>query len=201
MLGSPTATRRPAAPGTGPRRRGAQLRWMNSCSQRRSQGATAKPKRDQVPTSHRSSTTAHVVLTGSRWAHFAANARPFRSESGGSFTSGWLGSRGRRRLLRPRRLGLDPEDFDVVFAYPWPDEECLTSALFECYARDGAVLLADHDLGGCACAVVGRCYVPRSNLPTPTSAARPPPGTGPRRYGGRDRGGLTASLAVALAVR
>jgi hypothetical protein len=29
------------------------------------------------------------------------------------------------------KLGLDPEDFDVVFAYPWPEEECLTSALFE----------------------------------------------------------------------
>jgi hypothetical protein len=45
-------------------------------------------------------------------------------------------------------LGLDPEDFDVVFAYPWPDEECLTAALFERYAREGAVLVTDHELGG-----------------------------------------------------
>jgi hypothetical protein len=45
-------------------------------------------------------------------------------------------------------LGLDPGEFDVVFAYPWPDEEPLTAALFECYARDGVVLLTDHQVGG-----------------------------------------------------
>jgi predicted O-methyltransferase YrrM len=45
-------------------------------------------------------------------------------------------------------LGLDPDDFDVIFAYPWPDEECLTAALFERYARAGAVLLTDHEVGG-----------------------------------------------------
>ena len=38
-------------------------------------------------------------------------------------------------------LGLDPDDFDVVFAYPWPGEECLITSLFENYAADGALLL------------------------------------------------------------
>jgi hypothetical protein len=41
-------------------------------------------------------------------------------------------------------LGLAPDDFDTVFAYPWPDEEGLTADLFERYARAGAVLLTYH---------------------------------------------------------
>ncbi len=45
-------------------------------------------------------------------------------------------------------LGLGPEEFDIVCAYPWPDEEHLTAALFEHYAQDGAVLLTDHEVGG-----------------------------------------------------
>ena len=38
-------------------------------------------------------------------------------------------------------LGLDPDDFDVVFAYPWPGEECLIEILFEKYAAEEALLL------------------------------------------------------------
>ena len=38
-------------------------------------------------------------------------------------------------------LGLDPDDFDVVFAYPWPDDESLIASLFEKYAADEALLL------------------------------------------------------------
>ncbi len=38
-------------------------------------------------------------------------------------------------------LGLDPADFDVVFAYPWPGEECLIEILFEKYAAAEALLL------------------------------------------------------------
>ncbi len=42
-------------------------------------------------------------------------------------------------------LGLDPDDFDVVFAYPWPGEVCLITTLFEEYAAEGALLLLyDH---------------------------------------------------------
>jgi hypothetical protein len=38
-------------------------------------------------------------------------------------------------------LGLDPSDFDVVFAYPWPDEEAIVADLFDHYAGPGAVLV------------------------------------------------------------
>jgi hypothetical protein len=45
-------------------------------------------------------------------------------------------------------MGLGPEDFDVIFAYPWPDEERLTAALFEQYGREGAVLMTYEEVGG-----------------------------------------------------
>ncbi len=38
-------------------------------------------------------------------------------------------------------LGLGPHGFDVVFAYPWPGEECLIEVLFEKYAAEEALLL------------------------------------------------------------
>ncbi len=38
-------------------------------------------------------------------------------------------------------LGLDPDDFDVVFSYPWPGEEFLITSLFEKYAAEEALLL------------------------------------------------------------
>ncbi|MDB5306239.1 MAG: class SAM-dependent methyltransferase [Gemmataceae bacterium] len=41
-------------------------------------------------------------------------------------------------------LGLDPDDMDVVFAYPWPDEEAVTGELFDRYAGPGAVLITYH---------------------------------------------------------
>jgi hypothetical protein len=41
-------------------------------------------------------------------------------------------------------MGLDPDDFDVIFAYPWPDEEEVTGDLFERYAAPGAVLMTYH---------------------------------------------------------
>jgi hypothetical protein len=41
-------------------------------------------------------------------------------------------------------LGIAPDDFDIIFAYPWPDEEALTQVLFERYARAGAVLVSYH---------------------------------------------------------
>jgi hypothetical protein len=39
------------------------------------------------------------------------------------------------------RLGLDPDDFDVVFAYPWPAERRVIERLFARYAARGAILL------------------------------------------------------------
>jgi hypothetical protein len=37
-----------------------------------------------------------------------------------------------------------PDDFDVIFAYPWPDEEWLIEALFERHAAAGQVLATYH---------------------------------------------------------
>ena len=41
-------------------------------------------------------------------------------------------------------LGLGPEDFGVVYAYPWPDEEEFTAALFRGHSARGAVLVSHH---------------------------------------------------------
>ena len=41
-------------------------------------------------------------------------------------------------------LGFDTDDFDVIFAYPWPDEEGATEKLFDRYARTGALLVTYH---------------------------------------------------------
>ena len=43
-----------------------------------------------------------------------------------------------------QELGLSPDDFGVIFAYPWPDEESLTANLFDFYAAGGAVLATFH---------------------------------------------------------
>lgn len=41
-------------------------------------------------------------------------------------------------------LGIGLDEFDVVFAYPWPDEEELIAELFAGHARPGALLLTYH---------------------------------------------------------
>lgn len=41
-------------------------------------------------------------------------------------------------------LDLDADDMDVIFAYPWPDEEFVTTDLFDRYAGAGAVLITYH---------------------------------------------------------
>jgi hypothetical protein len=53
----------------------------------------------------------------------------------------WL-SRGGR--CGHRALGAGPEEFDVIYAYPWPDEEGLVAELFGAGARPGALLLTYH---------------------------------------------------------
>ena len=40
-----------------------------------------------------------------------------------------------------------PDEFDLVFVYPWPDEEGLVAGLFERHARPGALLLTAHGCG------------------------------------------------------
>jgi len=41
-------------------------------------------------------------------------------------------------------LGLAPDDFAVIFAYPWPDEERGMADLFDRYAGAGALLVTYH---------------------------------------------------------
>ncbi|MCA9262523.1 MAG: class I SAM-dependent methyltransferase [Planctomycetales bacterium] len=38
-------------------------------------------------------------------------------------------------------LGLEPDDFDLIFAYPWPNESSIITKLFERTAAHGALLL------------------------------------------------------------
>ena len=45
-------------------------------------------------------------------------------------------------------IGMGPEEFDVIFAYPWPDEERLIAKLFDRHGRAGAVLMTYHEVGG-----------------------------------------------------
>jgi len=45
-------------------------------------------------------------------------------------------------------LGLEPDDFDLIFAYPWPGEEQVIFDLFADCASTGALLLTYHGLEG-----------------------------------------------------
>ena len=42
------------------------------------------------------------------------------------------------------QLGLATEDFGIIFAYPWPDEERALGQLFERHAAAGALLVTHH---------------------------------------------------------
>jgi hypothetical protein len=44
-------------------------------------------------------------------------------------------------------LDLEVSDLDLVFAYPWPDEEGVVCELFERYAGTGAILATYHGSG------------------------------------------------------
>jgi len=55
------------------------------------------------------------------------------------------------RTDRPDRygdLGLEPEDFDLIYAYPWPGEEQVIFDLFQNVAAVGSLLLTYHGLDG-----------------------------------------------------
>ena len=45
-------------------------------------------------------------------------------------------------------IGLSIDDFDVVYAYPWPGEEEVPSAIFEHYAQTDALLVSYHGYEG-----------------------------------------------------
>ena len=41
-------------------------------------------------------------------------------------------------------LDLDVDDFDLIYVYPWPDEEPVSMKVFERFAAEGAVLMTYH---------------------------------------------------------
>ncbi|MBN2490001.1 MAG: class I SAM-dependent methyltransferase [Planctomycetes bacterium] len=43
-------------------------------------------------------------------------------------------------------LGLDPDEVDVVYAFPWPGEEQVVTGIFERFAGEGALLVTYHGL-------------------------------------------------------
>lgn len=58
---------------------------------------------------------------------------------------GWLSAGG---ACGHDLLGVVPDEFDLVFAYPWPGEEQVIEDLFERFAGDSALLLTFHGLDG-----------------------------------------------------
>lgn len=65
---------------------------------------------------------------------------------GAAATSGeysWLTT---REAIGHDDPGLSPEDCDLIFAYPWPDEETVIEGLFERFAPEGALLMTYHDI-------------------------------------------------------
>ena len=56
----------------------------------------------------------------------------------GTYEFAWLRTDGPSGYAE---LELDPDDFDVIFAYPWPGEEEVVLELFDRYAAAGALLV------------------------------------------------------------
>ena len=69
----------------------------------------------------------------------------FPKEGSGRLLAGrefaWLSTGGR---CGHEALGAGPEEFDLIYAYPWPDEEALVAETFEARASCGALLLTYH---------------------------------------------------------
>jgi hypothetical protein len=61
------------------------------------------------------------------------------TRAGGSFA--WLTT---TEAPAHAELGLATEDFGIIFAYPWPDEERAVGRLFERHAGAGALLVTHH---------------------------------------------------------
>ena len=61
------------------------------------------------------------------------------TRAGGSFA--WLTT---TEAPAHEELGLATEDFGIIFAYPWPDEENALGQLFERHAGAGALLVTHH---------------------------------------------------------
>jgi len=78
-------------------------------------------------------------------------------------------------------LEIAPDDFDLIFSYPWPDEERITAALFDRHARGGALLLSYHEVGGLRLRrKCGKAERPWGGAGSPKALFQPP-GKKPRR--------------------
>jgi predicted O-methyltransferase YrrM len=74
----------------------------------------------------------------------------------------WLRSDGASAY---EELGLEPDDFDVIFAYPWPGEEQIVFNLFAKTAAVGALLVTYHGQEGVRVARKGRQRSKRGGMP------------------------------------
>ena len=45
-------------------------------------------------------------------------------------------------------LGVEIDEFDIVFCFPWPTDETLTAEIFDRCAATGAVLLTYGEMNG-----------------------------------------------------
>jgi hypothetical protein len=57
----------------------------------------------------------------------------------------WLSTTG---TVAYDEISLDPDDFDLIYAYPWPGEEQIIFDLFATHAATGALLLTYHGIEG-----------------------------------------------------
>ena len=70
---------------------------------------------------------------------FIPKGTEVRLDAGTGFS--WLNTDGGGM---PAEMDLEPDDFNVIFAYPWPDEEDVIDDLFERHGGDGAILVSYH---------------------------------------------------------
>jgi len=95
-----------------------------------------------VEIAHLLAATHHVAVEFACGSYVPAGAEPFL-DTAGEVT--WL------RTDRPDAYGdleLEPSDFDVIFAYPWPGEEQVIFDLFQICAATGSLLLTYHSQDG-----------------------------------------------------
>ncbi len=94
-----------------------------------------------IPAARQLAADFDVVASYAQGNFLPRGAERLLKKSGGF---NWLHTGG---VSAYEEIGLDPADFDVIFAYPWPDDERLTLTLFDEYARPGALLLTYHSDG------------------------------------------------------
>jgi hypothetical protein len=85
----------------------------------------------------------HGIATQFACGSFVPQGAEPRVELAGDVT--WLSTHGNDGY---EELGLEPDDFDVIYAYPWPGEEQVIFDLFADCAAVGALLLTYHGQDG-----------------------------------------------------